>query len=198
MDVRLSIPAFGVILLLIDGGCSMSIGKLNDTADELQDDRILALENTIKRLESQIKVEDHRKEPVMFYARIHRSKFTLQTLSTLVFDTVILNIGDHYDKYDGVFVAPRKGIYLFSWTVSINSGSYAVTELVVEGQSISHTGSDDTNGGIHSASMTTLSRLIKGEHAFIRTTTYGSTHAFYSTGRFPHSSFLGMLVYEEK
>lgn len=50
-----------------------------------------------------------------------------------MFDTIILNIGEHYDKYDGVFVAPRKGIYLFAWTVSIYSDNYAVTELVVEG-----------------------------------------------------------------
>lgn len=61
MDVRFSISLLGVLLLLFDGGCSMSIGKLNDTVDELQDDRILVLENTIKRLESQIKVVNNSK-----------------------------------------------------------------------------------------------------------------------------------------
>lgn len=134
----------------------------------------------------------------MFYARINRSSFILQTLSTLVFETVILNIGEHYDKYDGVFVAPRKGIYLFSWTVSIYSSNYAVTELIVEGRSVSNTGSTDPAGGHHSASMTVLSRMNKDEHAFIRTTTYGSKNVFYSAGSYPYSSFLGMLVYDEK
>ncbi|VDI45479.1 Hypothetical predicted protein [Mytilus galloprovincialis] len=92
----------------------------------------------------------------------------------------------------------EKASIYFIWTVSISSGNYGVTEQVVEGQSISHTGSSDNNGGVHSASMTTLSRMNKDEHAFIRTTTYGSTNTFYSAGNYPHSSFLGMLVYDEK
>ncbi|VDI45480.1 Hypothetical predicted protein [Mytilus galloprovincialis] len=180
----------------------MFIERYNDTIDEFQDDRIYELENTIRKLESKIKnirtSKDKQKEPVMFYARINRSGFTLQTLSTLVFDTVILNLGEHYDKYDGVFVAPRKGIYLFSWTLSIHGGIYAVTELIVEGQGVSNSGSTGTSGGHQSASMTTLSRMKKDDHAFIRTTTYGSKHVFYSLSNHPRSSFLGMLVYEEK
>lgn len=55
MDVGILIAAFGAIVLLFNGGCSMSIGKLNDTVDELQDDRILALENTIRKLEILLK-----------------------------------------------------------------------------------------------------------------------------------------------
>jgi hypothetical protein len=45
---------------------------------------------------------------------------------------VIVNEGEHYDPYDGVFVAPQKGVYLFSWTVSGGGAKYIVTELVVE------------------------------------------------------------------
>ncbi|CAC5388107.1 SWP1 [Mytilus coruscus] len=202
MEAKMLISALAIHSLLFSGCCSMSIGKLNDTVDELQDDRLLALENTIRRLKSQIKnvtnSKVQHKQPVMFYARINRSTFTLQTLSTLVFETVILNIGEHYDKYDGVFVAPWKGIYLFSWTVSIYSSNYAVTELIIEGRSVSKTGDTDTSGGLHSASMTALTTMNRDEHAFIRTTTYGSTHVFYSTSNRPHSSFLGMLVYVEK
>lgn len=65
MDVRLSISLLGVVSLLFSNCCSMSIGKLNDTVDELQDDRILVLENTIKRLESQIKVVNNSKGNVV-------------------------------------------------------------------------------------------------------------------------------------
>jgi hypothetical protein len=43
---------------------------------------------------------------------------------------VFVNEGEHYDPYDGVFLAPQKGVYLFSWTVSGTGGTYMVTALV--------------------------------------------------------------------
>ena len=63
----------------------------------------------------------------MFYAVIRGKTLTLNVDSILVFETVIVNEGEHYDPYDGVFVAPQKGVYLFSWRVSGNGASYIVT-----------------------------------------------------------------------
>lgn len=133
----------------------------------------------------------------MFYAKISGRSFTLQMQSTVVFETVILNIGHHYDQYDGIFVAPRKGVYMFSWTVSIGSGNYVVAELVVEEKIIAGSGNTDNNGGHHSASMTALCRMDKDDHAFIRTSSYSSANVFYSNPNYPQTSFLGMLVFEE-
>ena len=136
-------------------------------------------------------------EHVMFYAIVYSNSFTLQVESTVVFEKVILNIGESYNNYDGVFVAPRKGVYLFSWTISINSGNYAVTELVVENTVISSTGDTATKGGYDSTSMTALCKMNKNDHAFIRTTGYGGANVFYSADNYPRTSFLGMLVYGE-
>jgi hypothetical protein len=74
----------------------------------------------------------------------------------LVFETVIVNEGEHYDPYDGVFVAPHKGVYLFSWTVSGDNTNYIVTELVVEQNTISFAGELNADGGHPSGSMTAL------------------------------------------
>ena len=63
----------------------------------------------------------------MFYAVIRGKHLTFNVDAILVFETVIVNEGEHYDPYDGVFVAPRKGVYLFSLTVSGNGASYIVT-----------------------------------------------------------------------
>jgi hypothetical protein len=49
---------------------------------------------------------------------IRGKHLTFNVDAILVFETVIVNEGEHYDPYDGVFVAPQKGVYLFSWTVS--------------------------------------------------------------------------------
>jgi hypothetical protein len=56
----------------------------------------------------------------MFYAVIRDKHLTINKDAILVFETMIVNEGEHYDPYDGVFVAPQKGVYLFWWTVSGN------------------------------------------------------------------------------
>ncbi|CAG2222253.1 unnamed protein product [Mytilus edulis] len=155
-----------IVFLLLFSCChSKSIQSQNISLDEAEDERIFALETTVKKLETLIdnvtKSKDKLMNPVMFYAKIADRGFVLQTLSTVVFETVILNIGGHYDQYDGIFVASRKGVYMFSWTVSIQSSKYVVTELVVEDKIISTAGNTDNNGGHHSASMTSLCRMEK-------------------------------------
>jgi hypothetical protein len=57
-------------------------------------------------------------EPIMFYAttRDETYSFTLEKKSILVFERVVMNIGGHYNNIDGIFVAPKTGIYLFAWT----------------------------------------------------------------------------------
>jgi hypothetical protein len=60
--------------------------------------------------------------------RSYPSMISLFHLAILVFETVIVNEGKHYDLYDGVFVAPQKGFYLFSWTVSGYSTNYIVSK----------------------------------------------------------------------
>ena len=90
-----------------------------------------------------------------FYAVIKDKHVTFNKDAILVFETVIVNEGEHYDPYDGVFVAPHKGVYLFSWTMSGYTSNYIVTELVVEQNTISSAG--ENNGGGHpSGSMTAL------------------------------------------
>ncbi|CAC5390605.1 unnamed protein product [Mytilus coruscus] len=133
----------------------------------------------------------------MFYAVIKEKTSTYNIDTILVFETVIVNEGGFYDKYDGVFVAPSKGTYLFSWTVSGNSASWIVTELVVESQIISTAGVQNVAGGYPSGSMTALCEMEKGDHAWIRTTGISSGHSIYSHDNYPQSSFLGLLIHAE-
>jgi hypothetical protein len=125
---------------------------------------------------------------------IRDKHLTFNIDAILVFETVIVNEGEHYDPYDGVFVAPQKGVYLFSWTVSGNTGNFIVTELVVELNTISSAGEQNAGGGYPSGSMTALCKMEKGDHAWIRTTGVSSGHKLYSKDNYPQSSFLGLLI----
>jgi hypothetical protein len=130
----------------------------------------------------------------MFYAVMRGKSFTSNVDAILVFETVIVNEGEHYDPYDGVFVAPQKGVYLFSWTVSGSGASYIVTELVVEQNTISSAGEQNAAGGHPSGSMTALCKMEKGDHAWIRTTGVTGAHVIYSNDNYPQSAFLGLLI----
>jgi hypothetical protein len=130
----------------------------------------------------------------MFYAVIRGKHLTFNVDAILVFETVIVNEGEHYDPYDGVFVAPQKGVYLFSWTVSGISSTYIVTELVVEENTISSAGEQNTHAGHSSGSMTALCKMEKGDHAWIRTTGVSTEHRLNSNDNVPLSVFLGLLI----
>jgi hypothetical protein len=70
---------------------------------------------------------------------------------------------------------------------------YIVTELVVEQNTISSAGEQNT-GGHPSGSMTALCKMEKGDHAWIRTTGVSSGYQLYSHDNHPQSSFLGLLI----
>ena len=129
----------------------------------------------------------------MFYAVIRGKHLTFNVDAILVFETVIVNEGEHYDPYDGVFVAPQKGVYLFSWTVSGYPSNVIVTELVVEQNTISSAG-EQNGGGYPSGSMTALCKMEKGDHAWIRTTGSSSGQQLHSHDNYPQSSFLGLPI----
>jgi hypothetical protein len=129
----------------------------------------------------------------MFYAVIRGKHLIFNVDAILVFETVIVNEGEHYDPYDGVFVAPQKGVHLFSWTVSGYPSNVIVTELVVEQNTISSAG--EQNGeGYPSGSMTALCKMEKGDHTWIRTTGASSGQQLHSHDNYPQSSFLGLLI----
>ena len=107
---------------------------------------------------------------------------------------MIVNEGEHYDPYDGVFVAPQKGVYLFSWTVSGYSTKFIVAELVVEQNTISSAGEHNGGGGYPSGLMTALCNMEQGDHAWVRTTGVSSEHHINSADNYPQSTFLGLLI----
>jgi len=133
----------------------------------------------------------------MFYAttRDETNSFTLEKKSIVVFERVVINIGGHYNNIDGIFVAPKTGIYLFAWTVCTSGANHVVTELMVDNTMISRAGEDETSGGYHCGSMTAVCRMDKDKHAWIRTTAAGSKNFFYTHSEGPQSSFMGKIVH---
>jgi hypothetical protein len=136
-------------------------------------------------------------EPVIFYAttRDQEYSFTLEEKSILVFEKVVMNIGGHYNNIDGIFIAPKTGIYLFAWTVCTINTNYVMTELMVDNTMISRAGENEKSGHYDCGSMTAVCRMDKDKHAWIRTTAYGSKNYFYTAKEGSQSSFMGIIVH---
>ncbi|CAC5390606.1 unnamed protein product [Mytilus coruscus] len=143
------------------------------------------------------KYEKEKTAPVMFYAVIRNRAISYNVDAIIVFETVIVNEGGHYNNYDGVFLAPEKGTYIFAWTVTSSSTNFIISELVVENNVIAGTGEQHKSSGYPSAAMTSLCKMEKGDHAWIRTTGYSSGHYLYSHDDYPQSGFLGLMVLTE-
>ncbi|XP_071168343.1 complement C1q tumor necrosis factor-related protein 2-like [Mytilus edulis] len=192
-----------VFIFFLFSGCDVytkSIQNVTEVSNEFLQNRLDKMEASLSVLESTVKniSADKKDDAVMFFAIIESRAFTLDKESTVVFDTIVLNEGSHYNNYDGVFVAPRNGIYMFSWTVSSANANRVITELVVDDEVITSTGEKGADSGSHmSASMTAMCKIKKNGHAWIRTTGYSGPHYFHSQNDYPRTSFLGLLVRAE-
>lgn len=183
--------------------------SIQNKTEKTIEQRISDIENSMRIFESRIQTLNDssykgsvESEPVMFYATTKTTThhFNLEKKSTVVFGNVIMNIGGHYNNFNGIFVSPKSGIYLFSWTSCTSGSNYAFTELVVQNNSISRAGEFESNGHYDCGSMTALSKMNKDDHAWIRTTDYVSgskTHYFYTNKDATSNTFLGILVYGE-
>ncbi|XP_053400795.1 multimerin-2-like [Mercenaria mercenaria] len=110
---------------------------------------------------------------------------------TVIFDKVISNFGSAYHPHSGIFLAPVKGVYVFSVNLMVNSRHAQYLQIVVDGTLITDMyagalGVDD--------SISTMRQWIievnKGSEVWIRTSGQGEVHGHM------HSGFSGFLLFE--
>lgn len=121
---------------------------------------------------------------VAFYAYLSSDTPASIAHYILKFDNVITNVGNAYHPHVGTFIAPRSGLYVFTWTIRMTGHSYQTTELVVNNNVVNLDGS---------VSSTAVTHVNQGDDVVIR------THAVYHTGNvisntLGRSSFAGWIL----
>ena len=58
---------------------------------------------------------------------------TMSTYSYITFDHLLLNVGNAFNAGTGVFTAPKKGNYEFSWTLNSSTNPYLFCTLLKNG-----------------------------------------------------------------
>ncbi|VDI02531.1 Hypothetical predicted protein [Mytilus galloprovincialis] len=115
---------------------------------------------------------------------------------TIVFDEVLTNRGDAYQKDIGLFIAPVTGTYLFSWTIRSDSGSSFVSGLFVNGirKVALHTDGSAQRILVPVATKTAILDLDVNDHVFIKA--IGTiTRGLLLSDINGHSSFAGTLLF---
>jgi hypothetical protein len=77
---------------------------------------------------------------VTFYVRLGKHYTTLNDQETIIFDSVVTNAGQGYDKYTGIFICPISGFYQFAATIVSDGGNNKNldAELMHNGQQLAH------------------------------------------------------------
>jgi len=111
----------------------------------------------------------------------------------LTYDEVHVNVGNGYKSYDGIFVAPVSGVYVFSVTLVSVEFYYMSAALLVNGVEKATIVSDKAD--YLQASSTIVAQVQIGEHVFVRVSGESncklSSNSIHGT-----SSFSGWLLFE--
>ncbi|XP_055956014.1 cerebellin-3 [Patella vulgata] len=125
---------------------------------------------------------------VSFSARVRDNKSFLGPTAAIVFDEIVVNNGDAYDPYTGVFTAPVDGVYHFASTVLSGFNSTIETMLMVNGEEVGRMFS----GAFLSRGSGTNNVLVNLKEA-----DEVSVNVFYGNGDYVHglwSTFMGYLI----
>ncbi|CAG2227962.1 unnamed protein product [Mytilus edulis] len=115
---------------------------------------------------------------------------------TIIFDTVMTNRGDAYQKDIGLFIAPVSGTYLFTWTIRGDAGSSFVSGLFVNGIRKVGLHTDGSSQSILRpvATKTAILDLNVNDHVFIKAIGIHIRGLLLSDIN-GHSSFAGFLLF---
>ena len=131
--------------------------------------------------------------PVGFYAYLSSSESSPATRHHLIYNTVLTNAGNAYNKYIGVFVARQTGVYVFTWTIVASSGGHICTELVIDSDvygrtyTFSYSGYQTTTGVV-------VAKVSIGHDVLVRTCSSTSSSGTIMSDSARRSSFAGWLL----
>ena len=128
------------------------------------------------------------------YVSVHETDISKD--HTIKFDTIVTNIGSHYNRHSGMFIAPEQGVYVFSWKLYCTAGGYFYSQLVVNSNVVGamYT-SDQGANNIRTTTGVVVVQVNAGDVAYVRTHPT-NTHLYnlYSDPDW-RSSFSGWKVY---
>lgn len=134
-------------------------------------------------------------QPVAFHAVAEASQSHLGKGQNIIFETVLLDLGNGFHVNHGVFEAPAAGVYVFSVSVmnvrGSNPGMYV--NFVKNGGVLSRGMADGSQGGYSQGSITAAVQLQVGDEVWCEVY-YPEDSGQIFGGRY--STFTGFLLFQ--
>lgn len=130
---------------------------------------------------------------VAFYAYLSSDTSASVDYHIILFDTVITNVGNAYHPHMGTFIAPRAGIYVFTWTIRLYGNAYFMTELVVNNVVVNWIFLGTHNNIDGSVTGTAVVHVNQGDDVLIRTGPHHHSGSIISNND-GKSSFAGWIL----
>ena len=108
---------------------------------------------------------------------------------TLIFNSVILNVGNGYNPSTGVFTSPVAGTYVFYVTAVEYIKQYLMVDIVLNSLSKVRT-IGESNASYQTGTNMVVLNLQKGDSVWVR---HASGKGYY-TNSVPITTFTGLLV----
>ncbi|KAG7481239.1 hypothetical protein MATL_G00064810 [Megalops atlanticus] len=161
------------LLQLILLGC-LSVGLAQEPMTPSTDTCIITELKDLKARVDKLEKENQDRPKVAFTARLlesgkqHTGPFSVHT--TLVYKDVVTNIGNNYNPATGMFTAPVKGIYFFSFTNFgfMSNGAHIGTTLYKNDQRIVSAFQYKTDNTEDVSSSAATLELEVGDQVYVR------------------------------
>ncbi|KAH3864519.1 hypothetical protein DPMN_027539 [Dreissena polymorpha] len=130
---------------------------------------------------------------VAFYAQSTHGRINVGEHQTIVFDQVVTNVGNAYNKFSGMFTAPVSGTYAIFWSTFNGHHTHLLSELVHNANVVGLAWSDayDHDDGEMASNQAVLP-MNAGDIAYVRSAPYNPPCV--ADGR-SFTTFSGWLLY---
>lgn len=131
---------------------------------------------------------------VAFYAYMNVAETNIGSHHPLVFDVLVTNYGNGYNKHTGIFTAQQNGVYAFSFTVFPNYGSYVAVNIYRNSEVVGQVYSHNNHPNFSGTSMVAVVSLSIGDVTFIRTSSTTASSGSIFSNKDVKSSFAGWKI----
>ncbi|XP_065928399.1 uncharacterized protein [Magallana gigas] len=131
---------------------------------------------------------------VAFSAYMYVHTTEISKGSTIHFDTIVTNIGNHYNKHSGIFTAPQHGVYVFTWNLYCDG--YIYSQLVVNSNVVGAMfSSAEGASNIRTPTGIVVVEVNQGDIAYVRIHPTGNHSGNLNSHPNWRSSFNGWKLY---
>ena len=131
---------------------------------------------------------------VAFTAYIDKTISHLGINHIVPFDKVLLNEGNAFNTYTGIFHCTQSGVYLFSFTIESDSDGIIAAKLVIDGNNQLDVATDGGSVSFQTASNTAIVRVVSGQSVWVAIYAINDRTLF-GTNIFHYTSFSGVLLF---